>query len=191
MVDQSYSLLLFAVLGFFRHVYAEVVTALPINGGTYNALLNTTSKRMASIAACLSLLSYVATAVVSAYSAVQYIQPIWSAVDGNASASAATVALLGIFAVLTLFGIGESSVVAVAMFFLHVVTLSVLIIMSVVFVGQNGTSTFVANCGSGFPRTAPNTDGHWAYALFLGYAAALLGITGFETAANYGACAVK
>lgn len=33
------------MLGFFRHVYAEVVTALPINGGTYNALLNTTSKR--------------------------------------------------------------------------------------------------------------------------------------------------
>ena len=55
-----------AVLFLFRGIYAEVVGALPLNGGAYNALLNTTSKRWASIAAVLTILSYMATAVISA-----------------------------------------------------------------------------------------------------------------------------
>ncbi|GLE04341.1 hypothetical protein PINS_up013256 [Pythium insidiosum] len=37
-----------AVLYFFRFIYEEVVTAIPLNGGSYNALLNTTSKRVAA-----------------------------------------------------------------------------------------------------------------------------------------------
>jgi hypothetical protein len=32
-----------------------------MNGGSYNVLLNTTSKRVASIAASLAILSYIAT----------------------------------------------------------------------------------------------------------------------------------
>ena len=63
-------LLVAAVLFFYRRIYAEVVGALPLNGGAYNALLNTTSKRVASLAACLTLLSYMATAVISASEAV-------------------------------------------------------------------------------------------------------------------------
>lgn len=54
------------VLYLFRRIYAEVGSALPLNGGAYNVLLNTTSKGKASVAACLTLLSYVATAVISA-----------------------------------------------------------------------------------------------------------------------------
>ena len=36
------------VLFLFRKIYGEVVGALPLNGGAYNALLNTTSKSLAS-----------------------------------------------------------------------------------------------------------------------------------------------
>ena len=61
-----------AVLFLFRSIYAEVVGTLPLNGGAYNALLNTTSKRMASLAACLTVLSYMATAVISANVAMHY-----------------------------------------------------------------------------------------------------------------------
>ncbi len=60
-----------ATLYLFRRVYGEAVTALPLNGGAYNVLLNTTSKGTASLAACLTILSYVATGVVSAASAAQ------------------------------------------------------------------------------------------------------------------------
>jgi hypothetical protein len=54
------------VLFLFRKIYGEVVGALPLNGGAYNALLNTTNKSTASLAATLTILSYMATAVISA-----------------------------------------------------------------------------------------------------------------------------
>merc|ERR1719359_220335 len=37
----------------FRGIYGEVVMALPLNGGIYNLLLNSSTKRIASVAACL------------------------------------------------------------------------------------------------------------------------------------------
>ena len=46
-------LIVAGVLFLYRKIYAEVVGALPLNGGAYNALLNTTSKSLASMAACL------------------------------------------------------------------------------------------------------------------------------------------
>ncbi len=49
------------ILYAFRFIYSEVVTAMPVNGGAYNALLNTTSKPVAAAAACLTMLSYIAT----------------------------------------------------------------------------------------------------------------------------------
>lgn len=52
------------VLYLFRKIYGEVVGALPLNGGAYNVLLNTTNKRTAAFAACLTILSYMATAVI-------------------------------------------------------------------------------------------------------------------------------
>lgn len=51
-------LIVAAVLYLFRTIYGEVVGALPLNGGAYNVLLNTTSKRNAALAACLTILSY-------------------------------------------------------------------------------------------------------------------------------------
>lgn len=45
----------------FRSIYGEAVTGLPLNGGAYNILLNTTSKSTAATAAVLTILSYIAT----------------------------------------------------------------------------------------------------------------------------------
>jgi len=53
------------VLFLFRKIYGEVVGAIPLNGGAYNVLLNTSTKRLASLAATLTVLSYMATAVIS------------------------------------------------------------------------------------------------------------------------------
>ncbi|KAF4045968.1 Amino acid permease [Phytophthora infestans] len=86
-------LMVSTVLFFFRFIYEEVVTAIPLNGGTYNALLNTTSKRTAAVAACLSILSYVATGVVSATSGVRYLN---NQID--IPIVGATIILLGAFA---------------------------------------------------------------------------------------------
>ncbi|GIT28446.1 MAG: hypothetical protein Ct9H300mP1_04920 [Planctomycetaceae bacterium] len=112
-------LIVAAVLFLFRKIYSEVVGALPLNGGAYNALLNTTSKSRASVAACLTLLSYMATAVISAIEAVHYVRSIW---DGLPEI-AATVGLLAVFMILTIVGITESAKVAIGIFLTHLVTL--------------------------------------------------------------------
>ena len=183
-------LLVSAMLYFFRSVYSEVVTALPVNGGSYNALLNTTSKRAAAVASCLSMLSYVATAVVSAYSAVAYVEPLWDYAGTPSGSAAGTVGLLGVFALLSLVGMGESALVATGMFFLHLVTLSVVAVYCIVYAVRDGGATLAANWATPYPDilTSDGTfvaPGSIPAALFFGYAAALLGITGFETAANY------
>jgi len=57
-----------------RFIYGEAISALPMNGGAYNVLINTTSKPVASFAACLAVISYIATGVVSAATAISYLQ---------------------------------------------------------------------------------------------------------------------
>lgn len=183
-------LLVSFMLYFFRFVYAEVVTAMPVNGGSYNALLNTTSKRFAALASCLSMLSYVATAVVSAYSAIAYIQPLWAWAATPEGTNIGTVSLLGFFALLTLIGIGESAAVALFMFALHVTALTIVSGYALAFAVADNWVIFRANLATPFPDVLTSTGdlvatGTWGTALFYGYAAALLGITGFETAANY------
>lgn len=69
------------MLFFFRRVYCEAVTAIPVNGGTYNIVLNTGSKKTASFVACLSVLSYLATAIVSAFDSIVYLALLWPEVS--------------------------------------------------------------------------------------------------------------
>jgi len=64
------------ILFLYKKVYTEVVEALPINGGAYNCLLNGTSKTVAAVAGVMTILSYVATAVISAKIGVEYLHTI-------------------------------------------------------------------------------------------------------------------
>ena len=104
-------LLVAVVLYLFRAIYAEVVGALPLNGDAYNALLNTTTKFRASVAACLTILSYMATAVISANEAVHYVHDLWAALPITGS----TIGLLATFCGLTILGISDSARVAIVM----------------------------------------------------------------------------
>jgi len=162
------------VLYLFRKIYSEVVGALPLNGGAYNALVNTTSKFLASLAACLTVLSYMATAVISANEAVHYAHSIWQALP----LLTGTIVLLGLFMVLTSLGIQESSRVAVVIFLIHIFTLSLLILAGGFFVMTSGLDVLVSNF------SLP-TEGNLPRALLFGFAAAMLGISGFESSANF------
>lgn len=163
-----------AVLYLFRGIYAEVVGALPLNGGAYNALLNTTSKRWASIAACLTILSYMATAVISAGEAMHYAHTLWAGLD----VFIATIVLLGLFMALTIIGIQESSRVAVGIFLLHLASLTLLVLVILIYLFRNGLETFNLNWNAPSDLSIPQ-------ALFFGFAAAMLGISGFESSSNY------
>lgn len=162
-----------AVLYLFRDIYAEVGTALPLNGGAYNALLNTTTKAKASVAACLTLLSYIATAVISGYEGMHYAHNLWSGLN----VFWATLVLLAVFAVLNILGMRESSVVALGLFIIHIGTLTLLVLSSGLAVISEPATLFVN-------WQAP-TPGGFLKAIFFGFSAAMLGISGFESSANF------
>lgn len=168
-------LIVAVVLFLFRKIYGEVVGALPLNGGAYNALLNTTSKFMASLAATLTLLSYMATAVISASEAMHYL----SGIIPSLPLLAATIILLAIFMGITILGIGESSIVAQIIFIFHLISLVILSGFIILFLFTNGLDVFHAN------NQLPTPHGSIGMAIFWGFAAAMLGISGFESSANF------
>jgi amino acid transporter len=166
-------LIVAGVLFLYRKVYAEVGSALPLNGGTYTVLLNTTNKRVAAGAACLTLLSYIATAVISADEAMHYAHNLWAGID----VFAATVGVLAIFAFLGILGISESAAVALGIFIFHLATLT-LLTLACGFIVVQDPSLLLENWRLPSVESIP-------HALFFGFAAAMLGISGFESSANF------
>ncbi|MBW1679089.1 MAG: APC family permease, partial [Deltaproteobacteria bacterium] len=163
------------VLYLYRKIYTEVVEALPLNGGAYNCLLNSTSKFSASLAACMTILSYVATAVISAKFAVTYLHTLVPSLE----IISVTVGVLALFAVLNIIGIGESAIVALIIFLFHILTLTTLCLFGI---GQllGGFEILRANWAQ-----VPTDWNQLLIALFLGFSAALLGISGFESSSNF------
>lgn len=162
------------LLYLYKKVYTEVVEALPLNGGTYNCLLNSTSKFAAALAACMTILSYIATAVISSKTAVEYlhsISPTFGVIEG-------TIIVLGVFAVLAIIGITESAVVALTIFIFHICTLTVFCVFGFISIPSD-FHIFKGNLA-----TLPMGK-DLLIAVCLGFSAALLGISGFESSANF------
>jgi amino acid transporter len=169
------SLLIVAgVLFLFRKIYGEAVGALPLNGGAYNILLNTTSKSNASVAACLTILSYMATAVLSASEAMHYLHSLIESI----SVFWTTIGLLTFFLVLIMSGIKESSNVAIFIFVFHLASMAFLIGSGIWFAYVNDFSIMSINFRQPVEGSIP-------VALFLGFSTAMLGISGFESSANF------
>ncbi|MBF04092.1 MAG: amino acid permease [Flavobacterium sp.] len=162
------------VLFLFRKIYGEVVGALPLNGGAYNALLNTTSKQLASVAATLTLLSYMATAVISANEAMHYLHHLVPQMP----ILLATIVLLALFAALVIGGISESAKVAIGIFLFHLTSLFILTLFIVYYFFYNGFDQFIENWH--LP-----THGSITMAIFFGFSASMLGVSGFESSANF------
>ncbi|CAG8436588.1 9368_t:CDS:2 [Diversispora eburnea] len=160
----------------FKDILSEVGTALPLNGGSYNCLLNTSSKWFASVAAAVSLLDYMSTAVVSAATATSYISG--SLHLSNFLVFVLTIGILIVSASIVASGLKESSNVAFVIFIIHCLTLTLLMIASVVRWIIQGNDILIENWknpGSGNPLLE----------IFNGICVGLLGITGFETSSNY------
>jgi amino acid transporter len=167
-------LLVASLLYLFRRIYGEVVGALPLNGGAYNALLNSTTKFKASMAACMTILSYMATAVISAKTAVEYGSTLI-----KIPILPFTIGVLALFALLTILGITESARVAFAIFVVHMVTLTVLVLAAGIYIfGHMEIIT------TNWHVPLPGGRTFFA-ALFFGFASGLLGISGFESSANF------
>ncbi len=167
-------LLVGVVLYLYKKVYTEVVEALPLNGGTYNCLLNCTSKFAAAVAACMTILSYIATAVISSKTAVEYLHHVVP----TFGVMGATICVLAIFATLAIIGMTESAIVALTIFIFHMGTLVAFCVM--------GLWHFPGDFHVLKANLATLPTGHNLFiAISLGFSAALLGISGFESSANF------
>ncbi len=167
-------LMVVGVLYLYKKVYTEVVEALPLNGGTYNALLNSTSKFAAALAACMTILSYIATAVISSKTAAEYLHTIFPSFGSMEG----TILILGIFATLAIIGITESALVALTIFIIHMSTLTAFCVLGFINLPPD-FHIFKANL-----TTLP-VGKDLLIAISLGFSAALLGISGFESSANF------
>ncbi len=166
-------LLAAGVLYLYKKIYTEVVEALPLDGGVYNCLLNCTRKFDAFLAASLTLLSYLATAVISAKTAAEYLKDLFPFMPPME----VTTLILIAFAGLTIMGITDSARVALAIFVLHMSTLTLFVLWVV------ASSDLTPMWWTNWNLTGQ--EGNWGASLFLGFSAAMLGVSGFETSANY------
>lgn len=163
------------VLFLFRKIYGEVGSALPLNGGAYTVLLNTTNKKIAATAATITIVSYLATAVISANEAMHYLHSIIPSTDPFFS----TILLLGFFAGLSIIGITESAKVALVIFCVHMTALIILVVTSVVAVASHGLLASIESVVQASSHISPLKG------IFFGFIAGMLGISGFESSANF------
>lgn len=162
----------------YRKIFKECGLAIPLNGGVYVAMLNSASKIVATFAASCSLIAYSATAVVSAASCTSYA----SQELGHFPVIPVTIGIMGMFALLVLFGVKDSANVAMAIFCIHIMTLLILIIASYIKIFETNGEILIRNWNEPLPVS---DSGGIGMDLFMGFSVALLGLTGFETSANY------
>jgi len=127
-----------------------------------------------------------ATAVISAGEAMHYLHGLFESFELNGISEHfnviyATIVVLLIFTSLAILGIGESAIVAVVIFFIHLLTLSLLVVACIWFLFGNGMDIFHVNWEIPIPTSRHGI----ANVLFLGFCAAMLGISGFESSANF------
>ncbi|KAG5456035.1 MAG: amino acid permease-domain-containing protein, partial [Olpidium bornovanus] len=175
-------LLVSAAIYPLRNIITEIATALPFNGGTYNIMLNTTTKILAAAIGSLSILDYVATAVVSAATAMGYLASEVSYFTGGQTVLPTfwlTLGVMVLIAGILFLGLRESALVATVIFTVHLVTMAVLMAAGVYRWFLVGNAQLVANW------SLEPTGADALRRIFAGFCVGLLGVTGYECAENY------
>ncbi|HEY9787039.1 MAG TPA: amino acid permease, partial [Candidatus Obscuribacterales bacterium] len=160
----------------FKQTYEEGCAASPFNGGAYMMVLQTVGRRLAMVVGALTILSYLATAAVSAISGAFYLDS-FDNINNWPTLSIVLVACVPvvIFGLLNIIGIKEPAKIVFTVALFH---FSLLLAM-------DGTGLVMAlmrhadfgRVFSGLAQIPPQNMVH-------GFAAAFLGITGFESAAQ-------
>jgi amino acid transporter len=171
-------LLIGAVLWLYKHVYTEVVEALPLNGGAYNCLLNATVKPMAAIAGVMTTLSYMATSVISAKTASAYLNTVFAWLP----VIPVTAVIIVAFALLVIAGVKDSAKVAKAIFLFHIFVLTLFICIGLLMLFNNGAGFITQSIKTTNELFA--REGAMKM-LFFAFSASLLGVSGFESSANF------
>ncbi len=164
----------------FKKTYEEGLAMSPRNGGAYTMILRTMGRRAAVAAGALTFVSYLATAAVSSLSGSYYICSLFFSEAPLSQVVLIAFIPILFFGFLNTKGIKEPAkiVTGIASFhfvFLFVIGLWSLIYLLIHFQDVN-LGKFLTGFGEGKRMTWP--------LLAYGFAAAFLGITGFESAAQ-------
>ena len=164
----------------FKKTYEEGLAMSPRNGGAYSMILRTMGRRAAVAAGALTFVSYLATAAVSSLSGSYYICSLFFP-----SASLSTVVFIAFFPILffgllNIKGIKEPAKIVTGISSFHFVFLFVIGIWALIHLVMNFQDLNLGKFLTLFEGDKKVTLPLLAY----GFAAAFLGITGFESAAQ-------
>lgn len=164
------------LMWFFKITYEEGCAVSPFNGGAYIMVLQTIGKRFAIVVGALTILSYLATAAVSSLSGAFYIDSIDNIMNWPlASVVATAIAPVVIFGLLNIIGIKEPAMIVFLIALFHFALLLFMDVKGLIMAFEKGIDW--SRFGQSFTSVTP---GHMVH----GFAAAFLGITGFESAAQ-------
>ncbi|MCB9025363.1 MAG: APC family permease [Bdellovibrionaceae bacterium] len=163
----------------FKATYQEGLALSPYNGGAYSMILRTIGRRFAVVAGSLTFVSYLATAAVSALSGALYFSSLFS--NGLPTSLVVILSFIPIilFGLLNTKGIKEPAKLVTVIAALHFALLIIIGIWGLGFLLFNYQDIDFYK----FQKITRSGELTLAMVMY-GFAAAFLGITGFESAAQ-------
>ncbi len=164
------------MMWFFKTTYEEGCSVSPFNGGAYIMVLQTVGRRLAMFVGALTILSYLATAAVSALSGAYYLDSFDNMMDWSTT-NILLVSLIPVvlFGLANIKGIKEPAYVVFFIAFCHFLLLLTLDAWGLFLAFERHVDFSIVF--QDLPKLSPGN-------LLHGCAAAFLGITGFESAAQ-------
>ncbi|MDE0119750.1 MAG: APC family permease [Bdellovibrionales bacterium] len=164
----------------FKRTYEEGLAMSPYNGGAYSMILRSVGKQAAVFAGALTFVSYLATAAVSSLSGAFYLSSLFE--GGLDQSTVVTISFIPVilFSLLNIKGIKEPAKIVTGIAICHFGLLILISIWGLGYILFHFSEIDFSKFGdfSAYPQTL--TGATLAY----GFAAAFLGITGFESAAQ-------
>ncbi|KAG8924000.1 hypothetical protein FRC00_005620 [Tulasnella sp. 408] len=160
------------ILFLFRPILRELGSAIRMNGAIYSYLLQCSGKTMALVGAAAIFLDSVATASVSAATASAYLSGEFDGALYGMKEAAVALGILALLAVVGLFNLRGSSILAASFTVVHLTTMAILMIASVIAWGRHGSHTLRENW-----ELRPHNGTEVAKAIFYGTCLAFLGVT--------------
>ena len=164
----------------FKRTYEEGLAMSPYNGGAYSMILRSVGKRVAVFAGALTFVSYLATASVSSLAGAFYFSSLFeNSLEQDQVVWISFIPVI-FFALLNIKGIKEPAKLVTWIAIAHFFLLGIICLWGLIYVAfhWNSIDFYKFADFSSYPRELTGST------LAYGFAAAFLGITGFESAAQ-------
>lgn len=167
-----------AMMWVFKRTYEEGLALSPYNGGAYSMILRSLGRQASVFAGALTMVSYLATASVSSLSGAYYFSSLWENVPETVIVLMAFFPII-FFGLLNIRGIKEPAKIVTCIAAFHFALLIVITIWGFVYLAFNWSTIDFEK----LQQLTPSGELNFSLIMY-GCAAAFLGITGFESAAQ-------